>query len=85
MLLSLGDFPPVYSKIRLCWSSCCGSAEMNSTSIHEDEGSIPGLTHKDEGSIPGLTHKDGFNPWPYSVGQGIPRCCGCGVGWQLQL
>ena len=31
---------------------------MNPTRIHEDEGSIPGLTHKDEGSIPGLTHKD---------------------------
>ena len=26
------------------WSSCCGSGEMNLTSIHEDEGSIPGLT-----------------------------------------
>ena len=26
------------------WSSCCGTAEMNSTSIHEDLGSIPGLT-----------------------------------------
>ena len=26
-----------------CSSSCHGSAEMNLTSIHEDEGSIPGL------------------------------------------
>ena len=25
------------------WSSCCGSAEMNLTSIHEDAGSTPGL------------------------------------------
>ena len=25
-------------------SSCCGSVEMNLTSIHEDVGSIPGLT-----------------------------------------
>ena len=25
-------------------SFCCGSAEMNPTSIHEDSGSIPGLT-----------------------------------------
>ena len=24
-------------------SSCCGTLEMNLTSIHEDEGSIPGL------------------------------------------
>ena len=24
-------------------SSCCGAAEMNPTSIHEDMGSIPGL------------------------------------------
>ena len=41
----------------------------------------------------------GFDPWPPSVGEGsgiatscglgdaawIPRCCGCGVGQQLQL
>ena len=26
------------------WSSCHGSVEMNLTSIHEDAGSIPGLT-----------------------------------------
>ena len=26
------------------WSSCCGAVEMNPTSIHEDLGSIPGLT-----------------------------------------
>ena len=26
------------------WSSCHGSAVMNPTTIHEDEGSIPGLT-----------------------------------------
>ena len=25
-------------------SSCCGTAEMNPTGIHEDDGSIPGLT-----------------------------------------
>ena len=25
--------------------SCCGSASSNSTSIHEDVGSIPGLSH----------------------------------------
>ena len=27
-----------------CWSSCCGSVVMNPTSIHEDMGSILGLT-----------------------------------------
>ena len=33
------------SRSRNCyfWSSCCGSIETNSTSIHEDVGSIPGL------------------------------------------
>ena len=25
-------------------SSCCSAAEMNTTRIHEDAGSIPGLT-----------------------------------------
>ena len=25
------------------WTSCCGSAVTNPTSIHEDAGSIPGL------------------------------------------
>ena len=30
--------------IPLSWSSCCGSVEVNPTSIHEDAGSIPGLT-----------------------------------------
>ena len=28
----------------MLWSFCRGSAEMNLTSIHEDVGSIPGLT-----------------------------------------
>ena len=29
--------------IATAWSSRCGVAETNLTSIHEDEGSIPGL------------------------------------------
>ena len=31
------------SKMLMSWSSQCGSAIMNLTSIHEDTGSIPGL------------------------------------------
>ena len=31
-------------KTKYIWSSHCGSAETNLTSIHEDTGSIPGLT-----------------------------------------
>ena len=36
-------------KIQYCqdvssWSSHCGSAETNSTGVHEDAGSIPGLS-----------------------------------------
>ena len=34
----------VPSKIGAVGSSCCGSVEMNPTSIHEVAGSIPGLT-----------------------------------------
>ena len=30
-------------KIIQLWTSRCGSGEMNLTSIHEDEGSIPGI------------------------------------------
>ena len=31
-------------EIEQIWSSHCGAAETNLTSIHEDPGSIPGLT-----------------------------------------
>ena len=30
-------------KVRVSGRSCCGEAEMNTTSMHEDVGSIPGL------------------------------------------
>ena len=33
----------IYVRRELCWTSRCGSAETNLTSIHEDTGSIPGL------------------------------------------
>ena len=32
-------------------TSCCGSVEMNLTSIHEDEGLIPGLAQLFESLI----------------------------------
>ena len=31
------------AKKKRCWSSRCGAAETNPTSIHEDASSIPGL------------------------------------------
>ena len=30
-------------QFKKAWSSCCGSAVMNPTSVHEDVGLIPGL------------------------------------------
>ena len=33
-------------KKRSYWSSCCGTAETNSTRIHENEGLIPGLAQR---------------------------------------
>ena len=39
--LSNGNF--VLLKKTVIWSSCCGAAEMNPTSIYENVGSIPGL------------------------------------------
>ena len=38
-------YSPHYLKQALWRSSCGGSAVTNWTNIHEDEGSIPGLTH----------------------------------------
>ena len=55
-------------------SSHLGSAATNPTSIHEDVGSIPGLTQ-------GLQ-----DPELYIADTAqILGCCDCGIGWQLQL
>ena len=35
-------YTPLHLKILYCWSSHCGSAEMNLTCIHEDVDLIPG-------------------------------------------
>ena len=60
-------------------SSCCGTAEMNPTSIHKDADLISGLAQW-------------VSNWPLpwdmmyvTDAAWITGCCGCGIGWWLQL
>ena len=61
-------------------SSCCGAADRNPTSIHDDVGLIPGLAQwiKNLATVScGVGCRHGSGP--------ILHCSGCGIGWQLQL
>ena len=61
-------------------SSHRGSVVLNPTSVREDVGLIPGLSQwvKGSGMAMSCVVQVADAAW-------IPRCCGCGVGRQLQL
>ena len=60
-------------------SSRCGAMETNMTCIHEDAGLSPDPAQRVGGPV-----LLGAVAQVTDAAQ-IPRCCGCGVGWQLQL
>ena len=69
----------VVQKLNQCSSSCHGAVETNLTGNHEVAGLIPGLTQwvKDLALLGALVE--------VTEAAWIPHCCGCGVGWWLQL
>ena len=65
---------PVLNVKMTFWRSCCGSAEVNPTSIQKDAGSIPGLARRvRDGALPwAATGSSDLTPSP-----GTSICLGC--------
>ena len=66
-----------FLKMLQTWSSCCGAAETNPTSIHEDVGLISGLTQR---------IKELVLLWAVVQVSDVAQilcCCGGGLGQQM--